>query len=73
MVHHGMEETSCIRDEESDERRVIETPPDLVETVRSLKVELQSYQDDNEKLIRAQEKLIELNAVLLQRLYEIQK
>jgi hypothetical protein len=38
------------------ERRDIETPPDLEEIVRSLKDELQSYRDDNEKLIRAQEK-----------------
>jgi hypothetical protein len=37
-----MEETSH-QDEESDERRAIETPPYLVETVRIPKDELQSY------------------------------
>jgi hypothetical protein len=50
-----MEESSHIRDKESNERRAIETL-DLVETVRSLKVELQSYRAYNEKLIKAQEK-----------------
>jgi len=66
-----MEGTSHIRDEESYERRAIETPLDLAETVRSLKAELQSYRVDNEKLIRVQEKQIELNAVLLQSLSEV--
>jgi len=31
---------SCVRDEELDERRAIETPPYLEETMRCLKVEL---------------------------------
>ena len=44
------------RDEESDKRRAVETPPDLVETVRSLRVELQSCKDDIERLIKEQEK-----------------
>lgn len=51
-----MEETSCIIDEESYERRVIETPLDLAEMVTILKAELRSYMDDNEKLMKAQEK-----------------
>jgi hypothetical protein len=41
--------------------------------VRSMKVELRSYRDDNENLIKAQEKQTELNVVLLQSLSEIQK
>jgi hypothetical protein len=45
-------EGSHNRDEESDERRVVETPPELVETVRSLMVELQSCKADNERLIK---------------------
>jgi hypothetical protein len=40
-----MEETSHFRDEESDDRRARETPPDLVEIVRSLRDELQSYKE----------------------------
>jgi hypothetical protein len=42
------------RDEESDERRAVETPLDLVETVRSLRAELQSFKADNERLIKEQ-------------------
>jgi hypothetical protein len=44
------------RDEEPDERRAVETPLDLVETVRSLMAKLQSCKDDNERLIKEQEK-----------------
>jgi hypothetical protein len=66
MVQHSMEDTSHFRDEESDGRRDRETPPYLVATVRSLKV-------DNERLMRAQDEQEELNAVLLQSLFEIQK
>jgi hypothetical protein len=47
MVQHNMEETSHFRDEEYDGRRARETPPDLVATIRSLKV-------DNERLMRDQ-------------------
>jgi hypothetical protein len=57
------------RDEEYAERRAVETPPDLAETVRSLRDELQSCKVDNEKLIKEQEKQIEINAVLLQILW----
>jgi hypothetical protein len=65
-VQCSMEDTSHLRDEESDGRRARETPPDLVATVRSLK-------EDNERLMRAQDEQEELNAVLLQSLSEIQK
>jgi hypothetical protein len=44
------------RDEESDERRAVETPPDLAETVRSLRAKLQSFKADNERLIKEKEK-----------------
>jgi hypothetical protein len=36
VTHHELGEISHNREEESDERRVVETPPDLAETVRSL-------------------------------------
>jgi hypothetical protein len=61
-----MDDLSHLRDEESDGRRDRETPPDLMATVRSLKV-------DNERLMRAHAEQEELNAVLLQSLSEIQK
>jgi hypothetical protein len=54
------------RDEESDERRAMETPPDLDETVKSLMVELQSCKADSKRLIKEKEKKMKINAVLLQ-------
>jgi hypothetical protein len=36
VTHHEMGEGSHNREEDFDERRVVETPPNLVETVRSL-------------------------------------
>jgi hypothetical protein len=38
------------------ERSVVETPPDLAEIVRSLMEELQRFKQDNERLMREQEK-----------------
>jgi hypothetical protein len=56
VTRHGVGDGSHNRDEESDERRVVETPPDLDETVRSLMVELQICKADNKRLIKEQEK-----------------
>jgi hypothetical protein len=56
VMHHEVGYGSHNKDEESDERRVVETPPDLAETVRSLMVELQSCKADNDRLIKEQEK-----------------
>jgi hypothetical protein len=36
VTHHEVGDGSHNRDEESDERRAVETPLDLAETVRSL-------------------------------------
>jgi hypothetical protein len=52
-------------EEEPDERREVETPLDLDETVRSLMEELYSFKAENERLIKEQEKQTETNAVLL--------
>jgi hypothetical protein len=68
VTHREMGEGSHNRDEESDERRAIGTPPDLDETVRSLMVELQSFKANNERMMKEQEKQTEINAVLLQSL-----
>jgi hypothetical protein len=65
VTHQEVGEDSHNRDEDSDERRAIGTPPDLAETVRSLIVELQSCKTDNEKMMKEQEKQIEINVVLL--------
>ena len=73
VTHHEVGDGSHNRDEESDERRAVGTPPDLAETVRSLMVELQSCKDDNERMIKEQEKQMEINVVLLQSLSDIQR
>jgi hypothetical protein len=65
VMHHEVGDGSHNRDEESDERRVVETPPDLAETVRSLMVELQGCKDDNERLIKEKEKKMDINEVSL--------
>jgi hypothetical protein len=64
MVQGIMEYTSHFRDKESDGWRDRLTPPDLVGTIRSLKA-------DNERLMRSHAEQAELNAVLLQSMYEI--
>ena len=42
----------------------------VLETMRHLIVEIQSYKADNEQLRKAQEKQQEINEILLQRLHE---
>ena len=73
VMHHEVGDGSHNREEESDERRAVDTPPDLAETMRSLMVELQSCKADNESLIKEQEKQTKINAVLLQTLSDIQR
>jgi hypothetical protein len=73
VMHHEVGDGSRNRDKESNERRVVETTPDLAETMRSLMVELQSCKADNERLIKEKEKKMEINAVLLQSLSDIQR
>ena len=63
VTHQEMGEGSHNRDEEFDERRMVGTPPDLVETMRSLMVELQSCKANNERMMKEQEKQTEINAV----------
>jgi hypothetical protein len=73
VTHHEVGEGSHNRYKESDERRAVGTPPYLAETVRSLMIELQSCKDDNERMIKEQEKKMKINAVLLQILSDIQR
>jgi hypothetical protein len=65
VTHQEVGEGSHNRDEESDERRVVGTPTELAETVRSLMIELQSCKANNERMMKEEEKQIEINAVLL--------
>ena len=46
---------------------------ELVEIIRSLKMEVQSCREDNERLIRAQEKKNKLNDKLVQSLNQLRK
>jgi hypothetical protein len=73
VTHQEVGEGSRNRDEESDERRAIGTPPGLAETMRSLMVELQSCKANNERMMKEQEKQTEINAVLLQSLSDLQR
>jgi hypothetical protein len=73
VMFHEVGDGSHNRDKESDERRVVETPPDLVETIRSLVDKLQSCKVDNEILIKDKEKQTKVNAVLMQILSSIQR
>jgi hypothetical protein len=66
-------EISHNREEEYNEMRVVETLPNLAETIRRLMVELKSYKADNERMIKEQEKHTEINEVLLQSLSYIQR
>ena len=56
---------------ESNGRRFQDTPPDFEGTMRNLKVEIQSYRADNERLIKAREEQNELNATILHSLIDI--
>ena len=73
MVTHQEVGEDSHRDEESDKRRAIGTHLDLAKTVRSLMVELQSCKADNERMMKEQEKQTEINSVLLQSLYDLQR
>ena len=73
VTHHEVGDGSHNRDEDFDERRAVETSPDLAKTVRSLMVKLQSCKANNERLIEEQEKKTEINVVLLQSLSDIQR
>ena len=56
VTHHEVGKGSHNIYEDSDETRAVGTPPNLVETMRSLMVELQSCKADNERMIKEKEK-----------------
>ena len=57
----------------SNGRSFQHTPPDFAATMRSLRVEMQSYRANNEILVKAQEEQNQLNAAMLQSLTDIQR
>ena len=50
---------------ESDEHHGVGNSSDLEDTLRSLKEEIRSCKVDNDKIIRAQEKQVDINVILL--------
>ena len=58
---------------ESNGRIFQDTPPDFAATMRSIRVEMQSYRADNERLVKAQEEQNQLNVAMLQSLTDIRK
>jgi hypothetical protein len=62
-----------IEEIESNEHRKRMESLELVETIRSLKMEVQSCRDDNERMLKAQEEKNQLNTQLLQSLNHLQK
>ena len=57
---------------ESNGRRFQDTPPDFAATMRSLRVDLQSCREDNERMLKAQENQNQINGAILQILTDIQ-
>ena len=55
----------------SNGRILQETPPNFAATMRSLRVDMQSYRPDNERLVKAHEEQNQLNAAMLQSLTDI--
>ena len=64
-IHVGNSET------DSNGRTLQETPPYFSATMRSLRVEMKSYREDNETLVKAREEQNQLNVAMLQSLIEI--
>ena len=58
---------------ESNGRRFQDNPPDFAATMRSLRVEMQSYRADNEKLVKDHEEKNQLNVAMLQILKDIHR
>ena len=58
---------------ESNGRRFQDTPLDFASTMRILRVEMKSYKEDNEILVKAQEEPNQLNVSMLQSLTDIQR
>ena len=57
----------------SNGRRFQDTPPDFAATMRSLRVDLQSCRENNERMLKAQEYQNKINVAILQSLTDIQR
>ena len=72
---YAMEESVRVGNPEtnSNGRRFQDTPPNFAATMRSLRMEIQSYKADNERLIKAREEQNQLNIAILHSLIDIQR
>ena len=70
-----MGENICMENAETNSNGKIfqDTPPNFAATMRSLRVEMQSYREDNERLVKAEEEKNQLNAAMLQSLIYIHR
>ena len=60
-----MGENVIVGNTESNGRRFQDTPPDFAATMRSLRVDLQSCREENERMLKAQENKNHINAAIL--------
>ena len=58
---------------ESNGRMFQDTPPEFAATMRSLRVDIQSYRVDNKRLIKAQEEQNQLSTTILHNLIDIHR
>ena len=56
-----------------DGQRGVGNSYDLADTLRSLKEEIRSCKENNDKIMQAQEKQVEVNVILLQSLSDLQR
>ena len=56
---------------DSNGRRVQDTPPNFATTMRSLRVDMQSHREDNERLVKEEQN--QMNATILQSLTDIHR
>ena len=58
---------------ETNARMFQDAPPYFAATMRSLRVEMQTHREDNERLVKGLEEQNQLNAAMLQSLIDIQR
>lgn len=73
MVQYSIDRSQHGHEEELVEKRGDSSFLDWLDTLRSLRVELRSFKDDNERIVKAQENQDEMNVVILQSLSYLQR
>jgi len=73
MVQYSIDKSQHGHKEESVEKRGEVGSPNCMDILRSLRDKIRSYKDDNEKLVRAQKKQIEVNEFIQQSFSNLHK